>query len=201
VKRNRINLALVLTTLLFLVSCSPREYLTRRLAADLISASEAFKGSQQFALQTGTVSNKDYVSPEYLVLQQHGWISATSTRCPAGVTPSPCWDVLLTPSGVETVRALIPAEETTKPLLHVPVARRELVTVSAISKQGNSADVDFTWRWAPLNEIGAALYSGDLHYTSTVGFRDYDDGWRLLQSAPRASQTIDDALKNAEPAP
>ena len=45
------------------------------------------------------------------------------------------------------------------------------------------------------------MYSGDLHYTSTVGFREYDDGWRMLQTAPRAAQTIDGALKNAEPAP
>ena len=65
------------------------------------------------------------------------------------------------------------------------------------------ADVDFTWKWVPLNEIGAALYSGDLHYNSTVGFRDYDDGWRIVaaQSAPHSGQTLDDALKNAEPAP
>jgi hypothetical protein len=45
------------------------------------------------------------------------------------------------------------------------------------------------------------LYSGDLHYVSSVGFREYDDGWRMLQSAPRTAQTIEDALKNAEPAP
>ena len=49
--------------LLFLTSCSPREFLTRRLATDLISASDAFKTPQQFALQTGVVSNKDYVPP------------------------------------------------------------------------------------------------------------------------------------------
>ena len=61
-------------------SCSPRDFLTRRLATDLISASDAFQTPQQFILQTGIVSNKDYVSPEYLVLQQHGWISATTAR-------------------------------------------------------------------------------------------------------------------------
>jgi hypothetical protein len=85
----------------------------------------------------------------------------------------------------------------------VPVARRELVSVSGISKQGNVADVDFTWRWIPLNEIGAALYSGDVRYNSTVEFRDYDDGWRIVlaHGAPRSGQRLDDALKNAEPAP
>jgi hypothetical protein len=187
---------------LFLVSCSPRDFLTRRLAADLISASDAFKISQQFELQTGVLSNKEYASPEYLVLQHHGWISATAAACSPGMIP-PCWDVLLTPSGVDAVRVLIPKDEADKSSLFIPVARRELVSVTGISKQANLADVDFTWKWVPLNEVGAALYSGDLHYNSTVGFRDYDDGWRILAapSAGRSGQSLDDALKNAEPAP
>jgi len=196
------KLTIALLSLLLLASCSPRDFLTRRLATDLISASDAFKTPQQFPLQTGIVSNKEYVSPEYLVLQQHGWISATTAHCSPGLAPSPCWDVLLTPSGVETVRALVPADEADKTLFFIPVARRELVGVTGISKEGTLADVDFTWRWVPLNEVGAALYSGDLRYTSTVGFRDYDDGWRIAiaHSAPRSGQTLDDALKNAEPA-
>jgi len=190
------------TLLLMLPSCSPRDYLTRRLAADLISASDTFKTPQQFVIQTGVISNKDYISPEYLVLQHHGWISATTTPCSPGLVPPPCWDVLLTPAGVDTVRALIPADAVTRPALSIPVAKRELVGVTGISKQGNLADVDFTWRWVPLNEIGAALYSRDLQYNSTVGFRDYDDGWRVIaaHSAPHPGQTLDDALKNAEPA-
>jgi hypothetical protein len=187
--------------LLFLVSCSPRDFLTRRLAADLISATDAFKVPQQFELQTGVLSNKEYASPEYLVLQHHGWISANTAACSAGMSPPPCWDVLLTPSGVDAVRALIPKDEADKSTLFIPVARRELVSVTGISKQNNQADVDFTWKWAPLNEVGAALYSGDLHYNSTVGFRDYDDGWRIAPSASRSGQSLDDALKNAEPIP
>ena len=184
---------------LLLASCSPRDFLTRRLATDLISASDDFKRTQQFPLQTGIVANKDYVSPEYLVLQQHGWIAANKALCPPAQAP-PCWDVLLTPSGVDTVRSLVPAAESDKSLLFIPVAKRELLAVSRISKLGNLADVDFLWRWAPLNEVGAALYSSDLHYVSTVGLRDYDDGWHLLQSAPHSGQTMDEAIKNAEPA-
>jgi len=196
------KLTIALLSMLLLVSCSPRDFLTRRLATALISASDPFKIPQQFPLQTGVVSNKDYVSPEYLILQQHGWISATTARCSPGLAPAPCWDVLLTPSGVDTVRVLVPADEADKALLFIPVARRELLGVTGISKQGNVADVDFTWRWVPMNEVGAALYSGDLRYNSTVGFREYDDGWRIViaHSAPRSGQTLDDALKNAEPA-
>ena len=70
------NSILSLFAVLVLTSCSPRDFLTHRLATDLISASDAFRTPQQFALQTGIVSNKNYVSPEYLILQQHGWISA-----------------------------------------------------------------------------------------------------------------------------
>jgi len=189
--------------LLFLASCSPRDFLTRRLARDLISASDAFRASQQFVLQTGLVSNNVYLAPEYLVLQRHGWISATNSPCRAGLVPPPCWDILLTPSGVDTVRTLVSADDVTKPSFAIPVARRELVEITGVSKQGNIADVDFTWKWIPLNEIGAALYSSELHYKSTVGFRDYDDGWRVVVApgTPHDGQTLEDALKNAEPAP
>jgi hypothetical protein len=186
---------------LLLSACSPRDVLSRRLAADLIVASETFRSPQQFVLQTGVVSNKDYLSPEYVVLQHHGWISATNTRCPADLNPAPCWDIVLTPSGVDTLRNLISADETSRPSFSVPAAKRELVEITGISKQGSAADVEFTWKWIPLNEIGAALYSSDLRYKSTVGFRDYDDGWRVIASPVRSGQTLDDALKNAEPAP
>jgi carbohydrate-selective porin OprB len=102
---------------------------------------------------------------------------------------------------VETIRALVSAEEASKPSFAIPVARRELLEITGISKQGNLADVEFIWKWAPLNEVGAALYSGELRYKSTVGFRDYDDGWRLVQTSPHSGQTLDDALKNAELSP
>jgi len=194
--RKKSNLSFI--ALLLLTACSPRDFLTRRLAADLISVSDPFKKPQQYTLQTGVISNKDFVSPETLVLQHHGWISATTTACPAGLTSPPCWDILLTPSGVDTIRTLVSADEATRPSFSIPVARREFVVITGISKQGGVADVDFTWRWVPLNEIGAALYSSDLQYTSTVGFRDYDDGWRIVQSTPRPQQTLDEALKNAE---
>jgi hypothetical protein len=187
--------------LAFLTACSPRDYLTRRLATDLIAASAEFQTPQRYTLQTGIVSNKDYPSPEYLVLQHRNWISASSTPCPAGMTPPPCWDVILTPAGVETIRTIVSAEEAAKSTVMFPAARRELVAVTGIARQGSAADVEFTWKWIPLNEVGAALYSGDLHYKSVVGFRQYDDGWRVQQGTARSGQSVEDALKNAEPAP
>jgi hypothetical protein len=81
----------------------------------------------------------------------------------------------------------------------VPAARRELVAITGIAKQGNVAEVEFTWRWMPLNEVGAVIYSGDIHYRSTASFRGYDDGWRLVQGASRPGQPLDEALRNAEP--
>ena len=187
-----------LVSAFLLSSCSPRDFLTRRLAADLIDASNTFKNPQQFWLHTGVISNKDYLAPESLVLQQHGWISGTRAPCPPALAPPPCWDVLLTPSGVDTFRIRAAPTDAEKPAFAVPAARRELVTITGISRQGNSADVEFTWKWTPLNEVGAALYSGDVRYKSIAGFRKYDDGWRIVQSAPRGGQALDDALKNAD---
>jgi hypothetical protein len=199
--RKRFIFALCLVIAGSLTACSPRDLLTRRLAADLIEGSDAFRTPQALFVHTGIVSNKDYLSPESLVLQHHGWISATTAPCPAAIVPPPCWDVVLTPSGVETVRPLLAPAEEGKPSFSLPVARRELVAITGVSKQGNVADVDFIWRWQPANEVGSALYTSDLRYHSTVGFRDYDDGWRVVPSVSHSGQTLDDALKNAELAP
>jgi hypothetical protein len=181
------------------LSCSPRDFLTRRLASDLISASEAFKAPQLFWLKTGIVSNKDFSSPESMVLQRRGWIIGTEQKCLEGIDPPPCWDVLLTPLGVDTIRPLISRALPDNGPIGIQVARRELVTISGISKAGNFADVEFTWRWVSLNQVGAALYDSGVHYRSTVGFRGYDDGWRVVEQNVPNNQSLDDALRNAQP--
>jgi hypothetical protein len=188
-----------LGSLLLLTSCSPRDFLTRRLAADLIAASSTFRAQQQFQLRTGVIANKDYLSPGYLMLQHHGWISGTTAPCPAALAPPPCWDVMLTPSGVDTFQSLIAPGDAEKQTFTIPAARRELVAITGIARQGNLADVEFTWRWVPLNEVGAVLYSSDARYRSTASFRSYDDGWRLVEKS-HPGQPLDEALKNAEPA-
>ncbi len=186
----------------FAVACSPRDFLTRRLAADLISAADAFNAPQTFWLRTGVLSNKDFSSPDLLVMQRRGWIVGTQQqKCPPGVDPPPCWDVVLSPAGVDTFRALIPGTSSTGNLLPVKVARRELVEISGISKSGNFADVEFLWHWVPLNEVGGALYDSGVHDRSTVGFRSYDNGWRVVTEPMRNGQPLDDALRAAQPAP
>jgi hypothetical protein len=193
------NLVLCIATLLLLPSCSPRDFLTRRLAADLIATSTTFRTPQQFELSTGVISNENYLSPKYLALQHRGWISAVVARCPALLAP-PCWDVTLTPSGVDTFQSLIAPGDAEKQSFSIPAARREVVAITGIAKQGNVADVEFTWRWIPLNEVGAIVYSGDVHYRSTAGFRCYDDGWRVVEASAQPAQPLNEALKNAEPA-
>jgi len=64
---------------------------------------------------------------------------------------------------------------------------------------GNSAAVEFTWKWIPLNEVGAALYPADTRYRSSASFRSYDDGWRLIERVPHPPEAFDESLKNAEP--
>jgi hypothetical protein len=198
--RNRKTLLLV-SVCCFAVACSPRDFLTRRLAGDLIAGSDTFKSPQQFWLRTGVVSNKDYLSPEYLVLQRHGWISGSGVSCPAEVSPPPCWDVALTPNGVNIFRDLISSDAANSQYFNVAAARRELLEVTGISKSDELAEVDFRWKWVPLNAVGAALYNEGVEYVSTVGFRHFDDGWRLAEgSTAKSNQGMDDALKNAEPA-
>jgi len=188
--------------LLCAAACSPRDFLTRRLATDLIASSDSFKSTEQFGLHTGVMSNKDYISPEYLVLQRHGWITGAAKACPAGVAPPPCWQVALTPIGVDTFHDLISNGDANADYFNVPVAHRQLIGVTGISRSGGSANVEFLWKWVPLNEVGAALYAGGVQYRSTAGFRQYDDGWRVVEgSAPKNDQTLEDALKNSEPAP
>jgi hypothetical protein len=184
---------------LCLLGCSPRDFLTRRLAADLISASDAFKAPQLFWLRSGVVSNKDYSSPDSMVLQRRGWIIGTEQKCPEGVEPPPCWDIVLSPLGVDTIRPLISKALSDEGLIGIQVARRELVEISGISKAGNFADVEFIWRWVSLNPVGAALYDSGVRYQSTVAFRRYDDGWRVVDQNVRSAQPLDDALRIARP--
>jgi hypothetical protein len=150
-------------------------------------------------ITTGVLSNKDFSSPDSMVLQRRGWIIGTELKkCPAGVQPAPCWDVVLSPLGVDTIRPLIASGSSTTGSIAIQAARRELMGITGISKAGNFADVEFVWHWVPLNPVGAALYDGGMHYRSTAGFRLYDDGWRLVSGA-RGNQTIEDALRSAEP--
>jgi hypothetical protein len=181
------------------LGCSPRDFLKRRLAADLIAASDTFKAPQFFRLQTGIVSNKDFGSPDSMVLQRHGWIiGVEQKKCPEGISPPPCWDVLLTPLGVDTMRPLLSNGLPDNGPMEIPVAQRELVNISGISKAGNFADVEFIWRWVSINQVGAALYDSGVHYRSTVGFRNYDDGWRVMEEAMPSNQPLDEALRNAQ---
>lgn len=192
---------LSLAALAAMVGCSPRYLLTRRLAFDLISSSAAMHAPQPLLLRTGLVSNKDYVSTDYMVLRRYGWISAAPAKCVGEVAPPPCWQVALTPAGVGVVNSLIPSAGTDQELFELPLAKRQVVAITGISKEGNNAEVEFVWRWSAMNEVGTALYPPDLRYKSVVAFRYYDDGWRLVESPIRGNQTIDDALKSAEPAP
>ena len=195
------RIAPLMLVLWLALGCSPRDFLTRRLATDLIAGSTTFNATQEFWLRTGVVSNKDFVSPEYLVMQRRGWITGSNTPCPAEVSPPPCWDVVLTPNGVNVFRGILPADTSLSQYFNVPAARRELIEVTGISKNGATAQVDFRWKWVPINAVGSALYNEEMQYASAVTFRHYDDGWRMVENTPANSdQGLDDALKNAEPA-
>jgi hypothetical protein len=192
-------IAVALAVLTSLTACTSRDFLTRHLATDLIANSDSFKASEKFWLRTGTTSNEDYASPEYMVLQRRGWITAASVPCAPDAKVSACWDVALTPLGVGVFRDLIPAGSEQSQYFSVPVARRELVRVTGITKSSGSAEVEFLWKWLPLNEVGLALYAEALQYKSNVTFRLYDDGWRVIEGDLPVSQGMDEALKDSKP--
>src|ERR1041384_6258334 len=106
----RLNLSLAVGLCLLLTSCSTRDFLTRARAADQIANAASFKSPQQFFLRTGLISNMDYTRPEYLVLQRRGWITGVTASCTGEISPPPCWDVALSPIGVDTVRDMISAQ-------------------------------------------------------------------------------------------
>ena len=194
------KLTMILAVCLLTMACGQRDPLTRTFAATAISNSPSFKTPQQFFLRTGVMSNKDYMAPEYLVLQRRGWITGATVPCTPEAGPPPCYDVALTPIGVETFRELIPADVRSRQYVPISTASRHLVSVTGISRADNLADVDFTWQWVPMNEVGAALATTGVTFQSTVGFKHYDDGWRLIEgTATRSAQSMEDALKDAQP--
>jgi hypothetical protein len=182
------------------VGCSPRDFLTPRLAIDLISTADAFKAPQLFWLRSGVVSNKDFSSPEMMVLKRRGWIIGNEQKhCPLGVEPPPCWDVILTPLGIDTIRPLISTALPDAGSIAIQAAHRELVSIDSIGKAGSVAEVAFVWHWLPFNQVGAALYDGGVHYRSTVEFRKYEGGWRIAEQPGQINQPLDAALQNAQP--
>jgi hypothetical protein len=196
----RTQVAIVFLLVGITVACSPRDFLTRRLATDLIAGADSFKLTQQFWLRTGVISNKDYTSPEYVTLRRRGWITGNGVSCPPEIAAPPCWDMVITPLGVDALRDWVSATAASSQYISVPVAQRELLAVTGIHKDGSLADVDFLWRWAAVNEVGAALYARNTEYNSSVGFVHYDDGWRVIEGGGlKGSQSLSEALKNAAP--
>ena len=116
-----------------------------------------------------------------------------------GIEPPPCWDVLLSPLGVDVFRPLMINADSAAAPVSIRAARRELVAITGISKAGSYADVEFAWRWVALNQVGAALYDEGVHYHSVVQFRSYDDGWRVIDKPMRSNQSLEESLHNAEP--
>jgi hypothetical protein len=168
-KQFKLRRYLIFAVLCFTVACSPRDFLTRRLATDLIAGSETFKTTQLFWLRTGVISNKDYTSPEYLALRRHGWITGSTAACTPDLGVAPCWDVVITPLGVDALRDWVAATAATSQYISVPVAQRELLGLSGIRKNGNFADVDFQWRWACGERSGRR--------SLRQGHRIQFDGW------------------------
>ncbi len=67
----------------------------------------------------------------------------------------------------------------------VPLAKKELLEVTAVRKTDEGVEADFDWRWIP-NEVGASFTSGsvkerfDATQAATAKLRDFGNGWVVM---------------------
>jgi hypothetical protein len=106
--------------------------------------------------------------------------------------------VELTPKGEGDAKAWVKTSESIKDELpsmapdspdvtiyHIVIARKELVEVTGIatSEGGRTAQVEFTWSWAPTAQaklLPKKVPSNALQ-GCTAYFQLYDDGWRIVE--------------------
>jgi len=165
---NLSTLALCLAALLLSLLLPPH-FLTRRLAADLIAASDTFAAPQQFQLHTGIISNRTIsrrnLSCSSIVAGYRPPKPLVSCSCPAallGYHAHPFRRGYFSKSHRPRRRRETILQHPRRP----PRTRRH----HRHRQTSQPCDVEFTWRWIPMNEVGAALYSADLHYQSTASF-------------------------------
>lgn len=162
--------------------------LTRGTAADKIAASLDFQSSKSALIHVGTFGRYDAtpgMESEYATFEKAGFITATKDRMG--------WHVQVTPAGekaFQSVNGNLDADNN----WFVPLATREMVSVTGISTNENIAQADFAWKWK-MNSLGLlfatgdysaelaaepgklVIYSGD--ESNTAIFKKWDDGWRL----------------------
>jgi hypothetical protein len=144
-------------------------------------------------MTTGIISNKDYLSSEPIC--NSSIMDGSPPTAPTVPPTSPhlrAGKSCVNPAGVDTFHGLIAAADADKSSFRIPAARRELIAVTGISKMGRVADVEFTWRWIPSERSRARLSIPPTSTTarqSTAGFREYDDGWRLVPQHPPSRQS------------
>lgn len=67
----------------------------------------------------------------------------------------------------------------------VPLAKKELIEVSAVRPVEDGVEVDFTWRWIP-NEVGSAFKRGIIRdrfaatHDATAKLQDLGSGWEVM---------------------
>ena len=181
------------------VACSPRDFLTRRLATDLIAGSDSFKTHPAILAANGRDLQQRLhfarirdLAPARL---DHGQRRCLSSRN--------CCSAVLG-HGDHSAGSGRPARLGFRDRSQFSIHQRASGTERTAGGHGHSqgrkswADVDFLWRWAAVNEVGAALYARNYRVQLHVGFVHYDDGWRVIEGGGlKGSQSLSEALKNA----
>jgi hypothetical protein len=178
---------------LILTSCSSKE-ITRERAADLIRNNENFKEAEGEKLLTGNFcydwrNLRDAYN--YTPLESSGLLRVNDLGdggC--GSMWLKRYNVELTSRGVAKASSWTTSDDKgwatdaqNATTYFIPTANKELVEVTGITKEseGNLAEAEFTWKWAPTDE---AETFGKTPTTEIqqgrAALQLYDDGWRVV---------------------
>jgi hypothetical protein len=87
----------------------------------------------------------------------------------------------LTEKGISEKKNWIPSSMSED--YEVPLATRELLEITGIGElQGETGafvEVQYTWKWSPVNEVGTLMKLDEKTNAGSAAFRRFDDGWRL----------------------
>lgn len=184
-REEKAHLAKVLWPLPFLlVACAGTRHLSRDRAAEILGGAPFFsEGYREIEVVVGP---RAVFEPgemeEYQVLEKLGLVSIGRSELVSTIE--------VTKLGRERVsRSQATASELHKRYFF-RVAQRKLVTVTGVAtgEQGQ-AQVEFTWTWKPINEIGRSLRADATTYQAMTRFRLFDDGWRIEGTIAEPSAT------------
>lgn len=173
----RHNVLLILGFLLAEL-CSAGCSLSRADASSLISQDQRFVKTNTFTYG-GTLASHLRADSEQgdfaRALSSLNYMDSEGRLTQKGETAKSTWKLKVIPGGV------IPDIET----YEIPVGKREIVEVTGLSNVqspvGSFVHATFTWRWAPVSDVGKEMKIDKKTHTGEALLQKFDDGWRIAK--------------------